>query len=72
MSQLPNPIPAIAPKTPAEASSGIPQQMPRTLAPAASGAIVDLGFSLMNPTLSLLLQEKVKGVDSKHVDRSTR
>jgi len=61
MSQLSSPIPAIAPKTPAETSSGIPQQMPRTLAPAASGAIVDLGFSLMNPTVSLLLQEKVKG-----------
>ena len=61
MSQLPSPIPAIAPRTPAEASSGSPQQMPSTLAPAASGAIVDLGFSLTNPTLSLLLQEKVKG-----------
>ena len=61
MSQLPSPIPAIAPKTPAEASSGSPQQMPSTLAPAASGAIVDLGFSFTNTTVNLLPQEKVKG-----------
>ena len=61
MSQLPSLIPAIAPRTPAEASSGSPQQMPNTLAPAASGAIVDLGFSLTNTTVNLLLQEKVKG-----------
>lgn len=61
MSQLPNPIPAIVPNTPAEASNGSPQQMPITLAPAASGVTVNLGFSFMNPTLSLLLQEKVKG-----------
>ena len=61
MSQLPSPIPAIAPRTPAEASSGSPQQTPSTLAPAASGAVVDLGFSLTNTTVNLLLQEKVKG-----------
>ena len=61
MSQLPSPIPATAPKTPAEASSGNPQQIPNTLAPAASGAIVDRGFSLTNTTVNLLPQEKVKG-----------
>lgn len=61
MSQLPNPIPTTAPKTPAEASSGSPQQMPSTLAPAASGAIVDLGLSFTNITVDLLPQEKVKG-----------
>ena len=61
MSQLPSPIPATAPRTPAEASSGSPQQMPNTLAPAASGAMVDFGLSFTNTTVNLLPQEKVKG-----------